>query len=114
MTNKKIAILVRNLDEEYTIGRPQEQYLTLRNALVNSIKTPFKQYNRSPSDEGLRALKNVSFALEQGELEGIIGRNETGKSTLQKILSWITASAEGTEELYRRVGSMREEGNRYP
>jgi hypothetical protein len=36
-----IAIRVRNLGKKYTIGGPQERYLTLRDAIVNSVKAPF-------------------------------------------------------------------------
>ena len=32
MTDKNIAIRIRGLGKKYTIGGPQEQYLTLRDA----------------------------------------------------------------------------------
>ena len=35
------AIRVRNPGKKYTIGGPQEQYLTLRDAIVNSVKVLF-------------------------------------------------------------------------
>jgi hypothetical protein len=35
MTNKNITIRVRNPGKKYTIGGPQENYLTLRDAIVN-------------------------------------------------------------------------------
>ena len=41
MTNNNIAIRVRNPGKQYTIGKPQENYLTLRDDIVNSVKAPF-------------------------------------------------------------------------
>jgi len=57
MTDNNIAIRVRNLGKKYTIGGPQEKYLTLRDAIVNSVKAPFVRFNRTIPDEGFWALK---------------------------------------------------------
>lgn len=110
MSNDKIAIRVSGLGKKYQLGGPQEQYLTLRDAIVNSVKAPMKVFQRAPPDKGFWALKDVSFDVEQGEVVGIIGRNGAGKSTLLKILSRITAPTEGTVELHGRVGSLLEVG----
>jgi lipopolysaccharide transport system ATP-binding protein len=106
----EIAIRVRGLGKKYQIGGSQETYLTMRDAIVNSLKAPFKQFYRAPPAEEFWALKDVSFDVEPGEVVGIIGRNGAGKSTLLKILSRITAPTEGTVELYGRVGSLLEVG----
>ena len=42
------------------------------------------------------ADKNVSFALEKGDMLGIIGSNGAGKSTLLKAVSGIMVPTEGT------------------
>ena len=80
-----IAIRVRGLGKKYVIGGAQEQYYTLRDAIVNSVKTPFKRFHRAPPSEEFWALKDVSFDVEPGEVVGIIGRNAAGKSTLHKV-----------------------------
>ena len=41
MTDKNIAIRVQGLGKKYVIGGAQEQYHTLRDAIVNSVKAPF-------------------------------------------------------------------------
>ena len=41
------------------------------------------------------ALDNVSFAVDPGEVLGIIGHNGAGKSTVLKLLSRITAPTAG-------------------
>jgi len=43
----------------------------------------------SPKKKTVRALKNVSFTLKQGELVGFIGPNGAGKTTTLKILSGL-------------------------
>jgi len=56
------------------------------------------------------ALKDVSFEVKRGEAVGIIGRNGSGKTTILKILSRITAPTEGRVEIHGRVGSLLEVG----
>jgi len=51
MSSDNIAIRVRNLGKKYQLGGPQERYLTLRDAIVNSVKAPFKRFSSAPSPE---------------------------------------------------------------
>ncbi len=106
----KIAIRVSHLGKKYQLGGPHEKYHTLRDAMANSLKAPFKAFHRASLEEGFWALKDVSFEVEHGEVVGIIGRNGAGKSTLLKILSRITTPTEGTVEIHGRVGSLLEVG----
>jgi lipopolysaccharide transport system ATP-binding protein len=110
MPSDKIAIRVSHLSKQYTLGGPHEQYSTFRDAIVNSVKAPFKRFNRISSEGGFWALRDVSFDVEPGEVVGIIGRNGAGKSTMLKILSRITSPTEGKVELHGRVGSLLEVG----
>jgi hypothetical protein len=51
MSSDNIAIRVRNPGKKYKIGGPQEKYLTLRDAIVNSMKAPFKRFHHAPPSE---------------------------------------------------------------
>lgn len=66
----------------------------------------------------VEALRGVSFAVKPGELFGLIGRTEQGKSTLFRILTTLLLADEGTatvggadvvkdyKEIRRKVGYM--------
>jgi lipopolysaccharide transport system ATP-binding protein len=56
------------------------------------------------------ALKDISFAVAQGEAVGIVGHNGSGKSTLLKILSRVTEPTHGRARVRGRVGSLLEVG----
>jgi len=44
---------------------------------------------------GVQALKDVSFAIKEGQVHGIVGENGAGKSTLMKILSGVEQMSSG-------------------
>lgn len=56
-------------------------------------------------------FKHISFAVEKGEVVGLIGRNGAGKSTLLKIISGILAPTSGQVRLSGRVVPMLELGS---
>ena len=62
--------------------RPHEQMHTLKERALH----PFRARARSTAFD---AVRDVSFAVEQGEFFGIVGRNGSGKSTLLKLIAGI-------------------------
>ncbi|MBQ9211567.1 MAG: ABC transporter ATP-binding protein [Clostridia bacterium] len=57
------------------------------------------------------ALNDVSFAVQRGEIVGIIGTNGSGKSTLLKVISGIYKPSKGTAVTAGRVAPMLELGS---
>lgn len=57
----------------------------------------------SKSYPGVRALVNVSFSVDRGEVRALLGKNGAGKSTLIRLLSGAEAPDSGTVCLSGRV-----------
>lgn len=54
----------------------------------------------SKSYGGVRALKEVNFALQAGEIHALVGENGAGKSTLIRILAGAAQADAGTIEMH--------------
>ena len=68
---------------------------------------------RGESQNGLDAygpwaLQDISFAVEQGESLGIVGKNGAGKSTLLKLLAGVSPATHGKIEINGRLFPMIE------
>ena len=61
--------------------------------------------------ERFYALRDVSFAVEQGESLGIVGHNGAGKSTLLNIATGLCPPDEGVVNINGRVAALLELGS---
>ncbi len=107
------AIRVEKLGKRYRIGSPVMRYRTLRDSFMDIARAPARLLHSQPKNSSLNtiwAVKDISFAVNQGQVLGVIGRNGAGKSTLLKILSRVTDPTEGLVEIHGRVGSLLEVG----
>ncbi|HLK16567.1 MAG TPA: polysaccharide ABC transporter ATP-binding protein [Fimbriimonadaceae bacterium] len=99
-------ISVRDLVKEYRIAHQGDRPSTLAEAVLARIRQPMGATNR----ESFRALDEVSFDVQEGEVLGVIGRNGAGKSTLLKVLSRITEPTAGEVRIRGKVASLLEVG----
>ena len=94
------AVLVDGVSKTFQI--PHEQVHTLKERALH----PF----RRAGHDDLRALRDVSFAVERGEFFGIVGRNGSGKSTLLKCLAGIYRTDRGRIYVDGRMSTFIELG----
>lgn len=115
-----VVIRAEGISKQYRLG-PREPYKVLVSVLPELFNASVRRVRglRSPAAQQRAArrraatfwaLDDVSFAVNEGEVVGIIGRNGSGKSTLLKILSRITEPTKGYAEIRGRVGSLLEVG----
>jgi lipopolysaccharide transport system ATP-binding protein len=95
---------VSHVSKQFRLGQLETAKLKLQRVLARMRGHPL------PERTNFKALDDVNFSLEQGEVLGIIGSNGAGKSTLLKILSRITVPSEGTVRVRGNVAPLIEVG----
>jgi lipopolysaccharide transport system ATP-binding protein len=97
-------IEVNHLTKEYRLGAMQG----LKQTVLNTVaRLSGKKVEERPL---FKALNEVSFSVEPGEVVGIIGHNGAGKSTLLKMLAKISTPTHGTVRVSGRIAPLIEVG----
>jgi lipopolysaccharide transport system ATP-binding protein len=106
------AILeVKNLSKEYALGQASAAPRRFRELFRRTFAQPASlTAGASRSEQFFWALRDLTFAVSEGDVVAIIGRNGAGKSTLLKIISRITDPTEGSVTLRARMASLLEVG----
>ena len=91
-TKKDIAITVKDL------------HITYRGLKKTSIRASWKNFGGKV--ELFKALKGVSFEVEEGKILGIIGKNGAGKSTMLRAIAGIFSPDKGSIDLHGRSISL--------
>jgi ABC-type polysaccharide/polyol phosphate transport system ATPase subunit len=94
------AIVVDRVDKQFR--RPHEQMHTFKERALH----PF----RRQTFDVFEAVRDVSFAVEEGEFFGIVGRNGSGKSTLLKLIAGIYKANRGEIWVNGRMSTFIELG----
>ena len=97
-------IEVSHLTKEYRLGAMQGLKQTLLNT---AARLTGKKVEERPL---FKALDDVSFSIEPGEVVGIIGHNGAGKSTLLKMLARISTPTRGSVKVNGRIAPLIEVG----
>ncbi len=116
METREIAIKIKGIKKRYRLGVIGGR--TLQEDLQSwwakwrgreDPNTPVKK-NARQNKNRFWALNGIDLTIYRGERIGIIGNNGAGKSTLLKLLSRITAPAEGEIDIWGRISSLLEIG----
>lgn len=105
--SRQAVIIAEHISKIYRLGRRRSG--SFRETISDRFTGLFTKNVATAASE-FRALNDVSFHVNPGEVMGIIGKNGAGKSTLLKILSRITAPSNGKVEITGRVSSLLEVG----
>ncbi|MEE4186441.1 MAG: polysaccharide ABC transporter ATP-binding protein [Gammaproteobacteria bacterium] len=123
MTAKTLS--VERVSKLYRIGNAADLHSAEDGPLLRALKSPvnnFRKYRSlyrftaaelagaGESADVLWALRDVSFAIEPGEVVGVVGANGAGKSTLLKVVSRITPPTRGRVRVRGRVSCLLEVG----
>jgi lipopolysaccharide transport system ATP-binding protein len=105
---QKVVFAVENVSKKYRLGALGSG--TLREDIqlwLEKFRSPGKI---TANKRDFYALRDISFALNQGDSLGLIGRNGAGKSTLLKILTRITRPSSGCVKSRGKVSALLEIG----
>lgn len=96
-----IASLIQQADaSQERINYLLEQVPAIKNPTVNPIAVKgdikFQDVSFTYPDTGIKAVKNLSFHLKQGEKMAIIGKTASGKTTIADLLLRLYDVSEGS------------------
>jgi lipopolysaccharide transport system ATP-binding protein len=97
-------IQVDHVTKEFKLGQLTSLKQTALNTLNRLTGRPVEE--RKP----FKALDDVSFSVEEGEVLGIIGHNGAGKSTMLKLLANISKPSSGSIRVKGKIAPLIEVG----
>lgn len=114
----KLAMLINSLNQSYiSAKRIEEVFAEKPEDILAEIAQKETSSNQSLRVEHLNftypdaaqpSLRDISFAMQQGQILGIIGGTGSGKSTLVQVLLGLYPADKGSISLYRDGRSPRD------
>lgn len=104
----KYTVRFDTVSKRYDLGLTRTSVPRLVSTAIKSMLKPSAK--KSPNDNVLWALRDVSFELKQGESLAMIGSNGAGKTTSLKLLANITKPTSGTIETRGKLSALIELG----
>jgi lipopolysaccharide transport system ATP-binding protein len=98
------VIEVNHVTKEFRLGQLHSLKQSVLDAVARARGHPVQE--RTP----FKALDDVDFKIEEGEVLGIIGSNGAGKSTLLKLLARISVPSSGSVNVRGSVAPLIEVG----
>ena len=97
-------IEVNHVTKEYRLGHMK----SLKQSVLGAIDR--LRGGATPKQEPFKALDDIDFKVEEGEVLGIIGPNGAGKSTLLKLLARVSVPTKGDIKVRGSVAPLIEVG----
>src|SRR5512134_2689849 len=85
-----------------------KRFLRQRGRRPATLKAAVLGGFRSGRTEYFWGLREITFAVPEGQTIGIIGKNGAGKSTLLRLIGGIGRQDEGTVSANGRIGALLE------
>ena len=113
----KLAMLINSLNQSYISAKRIEEVFAEKPEDIHSKIQAGKVHGRQVlqvshlsftyPDAAQPSLRNLSFAMQQGQILGIIGGTGSGKSSLVQVLLGLYTADKGSISLYRDGRSPR-------
>lgn len=114
----KLAMLINSLNQSYISAKrieevfaeePEDIHSELQAGMVSGNQVlQVSHLSFTYPDAAQPSLRNLSFAMQQGQILGIIGGTGSGKSTLVQVLLGLYTADKGSISLYRDGRSPRD------
>ena len=114
----KLAMLINSLNQSYISAKrieevfaeePEDIHSELQAGMVSGNQVlQVSHLSFTYPDAAQPSLRNLSFAMQQGQILGIIGGTGSGKSTLVQVLLGLYPADKGSISLYRDGRSPRD------
>ncbi|MFS9142353.1 ABC transporter ATP-binding protein [Streptococcus infantis] len=114
----KLAMLINSLNQSYISAKrieevfaekPEDIHSEMQAGRVSGAQAlQVSHLSFTYPDAAQPSLRNLSFAMQQGQILGIIGGTGSGKSTLVQVLLGLYTADKGSISLYRDGRSPRD------